>query len=305
VFKLTLPDRRILSYDIYGDSEGYPVIYCHGFPACRLEARLFDEPARVHGVCLIAADRPGYGGSSFQPGRRLSHWREDMRYLANHLAITEYSVLGMSGGVPYAVCCAASSDPRIRRLGIICGLGPMHEAGGERYMGAAARAFISLSRNFPGLAVPLNTRIVGPFMYHFPRCVTYILTAVAPQSDREVFTERDARDVYTETIREAFKQGGLGAARDLYLYTHPWEFDAGEVQAPAWLWHGEADRTVPVAMGRAYAARLPRCRAKFYPGEGHFSLPVQVVDEVLLAMKDAGDYASANRRVQADTYLLA
>ena len=34
---ITLPDGRRLGYAEYGDPDAMPVLYCHGFPSCRLE----------------------------------------------------------------------------------------------------------------------------------------------------------------------------------------------------------------------------------------------------------------------------
>jgi fermentation-respiration switch protein FrsA (DUF1100 family) len=53
---------------------------------------------------------------------------------------------------------------------------------------------------------------------------------------------------------------------------------------PSHLWHGEQDTTVPVAMGRCLAAALRQCRARFYPDEGHFSLPVRRAEEILATL---------------------
>ncbi|MCG8123605.1 MAG: alpha/beta hydrolase, partial [Candidatus Thiodiazotropha taylori] len=43
---VTLPDGRRLAYAEYGDPTGTPTLYFHGFPGSRLEAQLFDLPAR-------------------------------------------------------------------------------------------------------------------------------------------------------------------------------------------------------------------------------------------------------------------
>ncbi|MBC7778510.1 MAG: alpha/beta fold hydrolase, partial [Proteobacteria bacterium] len=75
-----LPDGRRLTYAQYGDPAGVPVLYCHGFPGSRLEARQTDAVARRLGVRVIAFDRPGYGGSDFQPRRRLLDWPNDVAF---------------------------------------------------------------------------------------------------------------------------------------------------------------------------------------------------------------------------------
>lgn len=82
---LTLSDGRVLGYAQYGDSKGKPVIYCHGFPASRLEGRLIDAAAKRLGARILAIDRPGYGLSEFQLGRRLRDWPADVVALADEL----------------------------------------------------------------------------------------------------------------------------------------------------------------------------------------------------------------------------
>ncbi|GMQ96455.1 MAG: hypothetical protein BMS9Abin15_0126 [Gammaproteobacteria bacterium] len=77
-----------------------------------------------------------------------------------------------------------------------------------------------------------------------------------------------------ETIREAFRQGGQGAAWEFTLFTRPWYIDPSDIPVNALLWHGTLDRTVPVALGKQLAASIPGCSAIFTANDGHFSLPV-------------------------------
>ncbi|MCG8093020.1 MAG: alpha/beta hydrolase, partial [Candidatus Thiodiazotropha endolucinida] len=98
-----LPDSRHLAYAEYGDPEGVPAIYLHGFPGSRLEARLFDLPARQHGLRVIAPDRNGLGLSDPKPGRRLIEWAVDVEALADNLKLERFFLIGISGGGPYAL----------------------------------------------------------------------------------------------------------------------------------------------------------------------------------------------------------
>jgi pimeloyl-ACP methyl ester carboxylesterase len=198
--------------------------------------------------------------------------------------------MGMSGGAPYAVCCAVTDDARLNRLGIICGLGPLQRPVDANGMGLPARSFIALARNRPSIAIPLYSKLIGPFMYRYPAWAIAILIAAAPECDRAVFSDVTKRRLHMEAIREGFRRGGAGAAWDLHLYTRPWGFDSKAVKVNSFLWHGELDRTVPAAMGRDYARQLPGCRAEFIPGEGHFSLPEKVIMNVFGSLQ-----ASSNK----------
>ena len=98
-----LPDGRTLAWAEAGSPSGFPVFFLHGFPGSRMEARGLEDIGRRHDLRFICPERPGYGMSTFQPGRRLLDWPVDLRFLAReHLDMKRYSVLGGSGGGPHA-----------------------------------------------------------------------------------------------------------------------------------------------------------------------------------------------------------
>ncbi len=59
-----LPSGAAVAFQEYGDANGVPVVFCHGWPSSCTMARLTDEPARELGVRIISPDRPGISGSS-------------------------------------------------------------------------------------------------------------------------------------------------------------------------------------------------------------------------------------------------
>lgn len=270
---LRLSDGRQLAYAQYGQPNGLPVMYCHGFPSSRLEAALFDAVARACGAWLIAADRPGYGLSDFKHDRRIAGWSDDVRELGDHLGIDRFALLGISGGAPYAVACASRMPDRITRLGIVCGLYSLAEPDATAGMAMVARWIVSFMRIVPAMARAGYARMLGPFLRIFPRTVLALLNADATEADRKVLAVARLREMYIAAFREAFRQGGRGAAWDLYLYTRSLEVEPEAVSPATWVWHGEEDRTVPISHGRRYARMIPDCRAIFLPDEGHFSLP--------------------------------
>jgi hypothetical protein len=46
-------------------------------------------------------------------------------------------------------------------------------------------------------------------------------------------------------------------------------------------WHGELDKHIPVARGRAVADGLSGCKTSYYPDEGHISLIVNHGEEIV------------------------
>src|SRR5581483_9655535 len=95
--QLGLADGRVLGYAEYGDPGGTPLVYLHGFPGSRIAGGVLDEAARAAGVRVLAPDRPGLGLSSPRPGRTLLDLADDVRELADALAIDRFAVVGESG----------------------------------------------------------------------------------------------------------------------------------------------------------------------------------------------------------------
>jgi pimeloyl-ACP methyl ester carboxylesterase len=260
----------------YGAPEGVPLFYFHGFPGSRLDYLFFDagEAAMEANARIVAADRPGYGLSSFQRGRRILDWPDDVNALADALQIDHFVVLGISGGGPYAAACAFKIPGRLIATGIVSGMGPPGAPGMKD----------GASWTLPGTPSLIRRLVL-------------MLTAMGLQRDpdrfldrsREAFSKLDARlleqpdlaKVFVAGLQEAFRAGIGGANRDAALYAQPWGFQLQDVSAEVHLWHGEQDANVPVAVGHKVAQSLPNCNAKFYKEEGHLTLARNRITDIL------------------------
>lgn len=126
---ITLNDGRQLAYAEFGDSEGKPVIYNHGYNGSRLEGYMMESALDTADIRLIIPERPGIGNSTFQHGRKLLDWPNDVIALANALDIETFAMLGVSGGGPYTAACAYAIPERLSNIGIVVGMGPPHAHG--------------------------------------------------------------------------------------------------------------------------------------------------------------------------------
>jgi alpha/beta hydrolase family protein len=96
---VTLADGRRLAYTEWGDPNGSPLLYFHGYPASRLMCP--DERATLSaGVRLIAPDRPGVGRSDVQEGRTIADWPADVDSLADALGIDRFPASAFQREVP-------------------------------------------------------------------------------------------------------------------------------------------------------------------------------------------------------------
>jgi pimeloyl-ACP methyl ester carboxylesterase len=101
------PDGRILAVQESGDSAGKPVLVHMGTPMCRHLYRPHAADAAARGLRLISYDRPGYGGSTPQPGRSYADCAADVRAICAALRIDRLGIWGISGGGAHALACAA------------------------------------------------------------------------------------------------------------------------------------------------------------------------------------------------------
>jgi pimeloyl-ACP methyl ester carboxylesterase len=110
------------------------------------------------------------------------------------------------------------------------------------------------------------------------------MAAWAPEPDRTLLERREIGEGFMACFEEACRHGPRGAVEDMALIARPWGFDLTTVAVPVLLWHGELDHNVPVASGRYLAGAIPRCRATFYPSDGHLSVPLNHQEEILGAL---------------------
>jgi pimeloyl-ACP methyl ester carboxylesterase len=271
---IRLPDGRRLGYAWFGAPHGRVVLYCHGFPASRLEAALADAAARDLGLRILAPDRPGFGASDPQPGRVLADWTADVEALCERLDVDSFAVLGVSGGAPYACACAAVLGDRVQALALVGGLAPLRSPALLEGMRGPAGLFLAAARRRPALVAALWQPLQRSVRLA-PGMALAGLTRFLPAPDREVLRPGPVRDTVLAAFREALRGAPFGVVRDLLLYARPWGIDPASIRVPCTVWHGEADATVPVAMGRLLAREIPGSELRILPAEGHFSLPAR------------------------------
>ncbi len=278
---LRLPDGRRLGWRRYGPSGGVPVLYFHGWPTSRLEAQLLEPEAIRQGARVIAVDRPGYGLSDFQPGRRLLDWPADVTELADHLGLERFAVVGVSGGGPYAAVCAWALPERLTRVFVVNGLAPLSSREALRGMHAPNRALLRLARPLPQLGRPLLGAFAWTLRRGLPPILALPFAAGFAPVDREVLRVAEVSRTIYQATREAFRSGARGPAWEGRIYPRPWGFEPAEIRAPLEIWHGGADRNVPAEMGRSLHESVAGSRLRLYPAEGHLSLPYRLRSRIL------------------------
>lgn len=272
VERLQLPDGRLLAWQAYGAPEGVPVLFLHGFPGCRLQAALLDEPARRQGLRLIAPDRPGFGLSSPAPGRSLLSYAGDLHQLAGHLGLHLLGLLGVSCGGAYAMAAASRLGPMVVHLGLMAGMGPMDQPALRKGQLLPLRLLFGLARLRPGLAAPLLALDRLGLQRDAEAAVKALARWLSP-ADRALLQQRpEILQLFAQSLAEAYRQGIQGAVQEAALIAGPRGFALGEVNVPCDVYQGGQDGHVPPAMGRYLAHHLAAAQLHQYPKQGHLSI---------------------------------
>ncbi len=290
---VTLPDSRVLAYEEYGDPAGFPVFSFHGGLSSRLDAAPAHEAAVAKSVRLVSPDRPGIGLSTYQAGRRLLDWPNDVTRLADALGIDRFAVMGWSAGGPYAAVCAAKMQRRVTAVALLSSSVPLDLYGTTSGLTVEDRTLLVLSRRAPWLASAVikaslvsasNARLLRAAMRAFP------------PADRTILTEWGPPDHALAFVREAVHQGTEGCVQDYRIFGDPWGFDLEEIAVPVQIWEGADDNTGPPGYRDFLQAHIPHATVTVVPGEGHLSLLPHQAPAIFAALLGGDHNAESTAR---------
>ncbi len=96
-----LPGGRVLRALEAGAAGAPAVIYFHSTPQSRLVHRPWLDALAAAGIGVLSWDRPGYGGSTPQPGRQVADVAADAVAVADAAGLGQFAVWGVGGGGPH------------------------------------------------------------------------------------------------------------------------------------------------------------------------------------------------------------
>lgn len=264
--QVTLLNGRILSYAEYGDPNGSLIFFFHGWPSSRLHGKRINKVVKKLKIRVIAPDRPGIGYSEFQENRTLLDWPNDIEELADKLNHKSFSVMGVSGGGPYAAVCAYKLPKRVRTTGIIVGLAPPYIP--KICTGMAWANAFSWSRAY---RYPIAQTIAGYLVFLQATILRYDLASFfLSNADKRLMSPTYKNSLLQDRI-ESLRQGTRGLTHDLNVYCTNWNFDLEKIRVPVFLWYGARDKNVSLSMGEYYHSRIKGSKLHIYSEGGHFS----------------------------------
>lgn len=249
---MTLPETlelsvgdRVLRHCLYGPPDGVPVVVHNGSPSSRWKWPSLVEAMEQSKLRFLVYDRPGYGGSSRQPGRIVADAVNDVRALADAHGWPRFALFGGSGGGPHALACAALLAERVTRCAVVSGIKPAEastpipDERELRYQLAQVAADILADVDAGGPEVPTGAGL-------------------------PVRTDPDAM----ARIRATFVDGMDGWVDDSLAFARPWGFEPDAITLPVGIWRGTHDPNVSSEHADWLLAHVPTAQAHVYAG-GH------------------------------------
>lgn len=293
---IVVGEDRQVGFAEFGVPRGRAVFWLHGTPGARrqipISARTYAEN---HNIRLIGVNRPGVGSSTPHAYEAIFSCADDLRTIADTLGIERMAVVGLSGGGPYALACAAGLPDRVVAAGVVSGLAPLRGpdamTGGVRRIGQWVRLGSSVASLLEMGGRPLQQTVIA--MIRMARLVAStaldVYGFVAPQADGYLLARKKFRATFLDDLLNGSRKQLAALIADFIVFTHGWGFRLDQVKVPVRWWHGDHDHIIPFSHGEHVVSRLPDAELFCLPGEGHLTGLGGRAEEILTTLMKIWD----------------
>ncbi|MGH6815091.1 MAG: alpha/beta fold hydrolase [Hyphomicrobiaceae bacterium] len=282
-----LTDGRVLTYRQFGTLDGFPVLALHGTPGSRLKYAMADAAAATLGLRIVSPDRWGYGGSDPHPRPTLARYAADIAELVRGLGLARFSILGVSGGAPYAAAVAAECTGQAAALALVSPVGPIAGTPAERALDPFHRFCFRVVPFVPGGVRLAFSIFRGVLAFSTPAALR-LAGIRAGRADRLLACDDDVCRRLGATFRTGLRRGAGGPVIDMRLFGGPWNISLARISAPARIWFGSEDRHVPWPAVQELAHNISSATLSRLDGHGHLWIS-RHCPEVLSWLAEAGN----------------
>jgi pimeloyl-ACP methyl ester carboxylesterase len=267
------PDGRTLRAYAAGPADGTLVVVHHGTPAGGLLAGWWVDDAAARGLRLVGYDRPGYGGSTRQPGRTIADAAGDAAAIADAYGADRFLTWGVSGGGPHALACAALSSDRVIAAAAVASVAPYDADGLDFLTGMGQDNIDEFGAALDGedkLRPWLSAAREG-VLSSTPDSLAETMRSLLPDADAAAMTG-DVAVFLHRSMTSGQRAGVDGWLDDDLAFVAPWGFRVQDIRVPVLLLQGRLDLMVPFAHGEWLASHLPTATARLTDDDGHITL---------------------------------
>ena len=225
-------------------------------------------------IFALAIGRSGYAGSSPKPGRITIDVANDIAELSQHLAITKFVNLGLSGGGQHAI--ATGLDPRSVGVVTVGSLAPYAELG-ERFYDGMKQADLD---EYADALRDINDLVKRFQKWQDGNVADSVAGAELSERD-QLAASQPTWKVVLDSCAFTMEKGWDWVADDYSSYLKPWGFDPRDVEVATVVWQGGLDKNVPVQHGKWLAKNMPNARLELREGESHLGIYVNYEEEIM------------------------
>ena len=275
------PDGRTLTVSEGGDPGGVPVLVHVGTPGGSMPYQPHLEDAARRGIRLFAYDRPGYGGSTRNPGRTVADCAADVVAICDALGVERFCAWGVSGGGPHVLATAALLPERCVAAASLASIAPYDAEGLDITAGMGEANVESFAAVLAGEEThrARHEQDVRDLFETTPEGLLEAWGTLLCPADREVATGELA-EFLVANARDALTPSSDGWFDDDVCFVKPWGFEVSLIRVPVLLMHGEQDLFVPFGHGVWLAEHIPGVESRLLPEDGHLTLPERRIGEV-------------------------
>ena len=231
------------------------------------------------------------GKSTLVPDRHLNDWPELMARFADHLGIEKFGQIGVSGGGPYVLACAAKIPERLTASAVLAGMVPIPLTTlGTKGLHPLYRAMIPFRKSpsaiFTGL-FGIASAATRTSPHKLP--ISLMVRSLAEQDRILLHRSPEIWEVATTSFSEGVSSGGKGIMTDAEIYFQTPDFSPSDVSHPIYYWHGGDDRNIPQTLIQDLAKSMPQAQLELDPELGHFSLAIHRAPQALDYLKTCAD----------------
>jgi pimeloyl-ACP methyl ester carboxylesterase len=279
---ISLPDGREIDVLTTGPANASPLVIHEGTPAGLVAYPPTVEAARERGLRVVMIARPGYERSAPLPGRRVADVAPDVAAVLDALGADTFVSIGSSGGGPHSLACAALLPGRCLAAASIAGVAPYRAEGLDFLAGMGPENVEEFGAALAGTAE--LTQYLEAEAPAFGKVTAEEVAAafggLVSDADKAALTGDFAASV-AASLRAALANGVAGWRDDDIAFTLDWGFPLDPMPVPVAIWQGDQDRMVPFAHGQWLAAHVGGARVHLMPGEGHLTLAVTAIGQIL------------------------
>jgi pimeloyl-ACP methyl ester carboxylesterase len=185
------------------------------------------------------------------------------------LGIDDMSIVGLSGGGPFALAAGAALRNRVRSIGVLGGVAPTQGPdaidGGLVALGVRLSTVLRWGRVPLGVSLATVLRVVKPLASP----AVDLCARISPAGDRRLLGRPEVKAMFIDDLFRGRPRQFEGPIADVLAFTRHWGFAVSDVTVPVVWWHGDADHIIPFAHGAHMVALLPHAELRVMAGESH------------------------------------